>query len=290
MEAWWYFLPMVACGFLPWMFALPAAVIAAWREEAGQAFQPLRISLLWSAFIVLFFTVSGSKLPTYVLPAFPPLALVLGRYLARAPQKRLALWAALAVPVGLGLLVAAWRVAQSAKDDWSRAMYVEAEPWAVAAASVLIAGSIATALLLVRHRRWPALAVAALATILVIDCGEEAYEELTPRQSGVGVAEKMQPYIGPKTRLYFVGTYDQTIPFYLRRTVQLWDYEDEFETGQKAEARFAKRGLEEFPNEWSRQEDALAIMQPRVYEKLRDWGVPMTLLHADPKRILVRKP
>jgi len=31
-------------------------------------------------------------------------------------------------------------------------------------------------------------------------------------------------------------------------------------------------------------------MQPRVYEKLKDWGTPMTVLSADPKRILVRKP
>ncbi len=80
------------------------------------------------------------------------------------------------------------------------------------------------------------------------------------------------------------------MPFYLRRTIPLFDYEDEFEVGQKAEARFEKRDLAEFPYEWSRQQDALAIMQPRVYEKLKDWGLPMTVLSADPKRVLVRKP
>jgi len=289
-EPWWYFLPMIVCGFLPWMFAMPAAVVSAWREERGQAFQPLRAVVLWCAFVVLFFSASGSKLPTYILPAFPPLALVLGRYLMRAPEKRLALWSALAIPVGLGLLVAAWRVADSAKDDWTRAMYVQAQPWAIAAAFVLLAGMIGTTLFLLRGRRWHALAVAALAGIIVIDCGEEAYEELTPRQSSIELAEKMKPHIGPATKLYFVGTYEQSLPFYLRRTVPLWDYEDEFETGQKAEAGLDKRGLEEFPWEWSRQADALAIMQPRVYEKLKDWGTPMTVLSADPKRILVRKP
>ena len=289
-EPWWYFVPMVACGFLPWMFALPAAVVSAWREEAGKAFQPLRVALLWSAFVVVFFSASGSKLPAYVLPAFPPLALVLGRYLVLAPERRLALWSALAIPVGFGLLVAAWRVADSAKDDWTRAMYVEARPWAVAAAVVFLAGVFATTALLLRRHRWHALTVAALATILVIDCGEEAYEELTPRQSGVEVAEKMKAYIGPNTRLYFVSHYEQTVPFYLGRTFQLIEYEDEFEVGQKAEARFGQRGLGEFPYEWSRQQDALAIMQPRAYEKLRQWGLPMTVLHADPKRVLVRKP
>jgi 4-amino-4-deoxy-L-arabinose transferase-like glycosyltransferase len=46
--------------------------------------------MLWSAFIVAFFSASGSKLPAYILPAFPALALVLGRYLVEAPTRRLA--------------------------------------------------------------------------------------------------------------------------------------------------------------------------------------------------------
>jgi len=289
-EPWWYFLPIVAAGFLPWMFAMPAAIARAWREEEGRDFQPLRISILWAAFVVAFFSASGSKLPTYVLPAFPPLALVLGRYLQLAPERRLALWSGLAIPVALILVVVAYRVPDSAKDAWTRALYEGAMPWAVAAAVILLAGAIVTTLLMLRRKRWPALAVAAFAAILLIDCGEEAYEELTPRQSGVGVAEKMKAQMKPGSRLYSVGHYEQTVPFYLQRTLQLFDYEDEFEVGQKAEAKFAKRDLHEFPPEWQRPGDALAIMLPLVYEKMKAQGLPMVVLHADPKRVLVRKP
>ncbi|HSW84228.1 MAG TPA: glycosyltransferase family 39 protein [Usitatibacter sp.] len=289
-EPWWYFLPIVAAGFLPWMFAMPAAIARAWREEEGRDFQPLRIAILWSAFVVAFFSASGSKLPTYVLPAFPPLALVLGRYLQLAPERRLALWSGLTIPVALILVVVAYRVPDSAKDAWTRALYEGAMPWAVAAALVLLAGAIVTTLLMLRGKRWPALAAAAFAAILLIDCGEEAYEELTPRQSGVGVAEKMKAQMKPGSRLYSVGHYEQTVPFYLQRTLQLFDYEDEFEVGQKAEAKFAKRDLHEFPPEWQRPGDALAIMLPLVYEKMKAQGLPMVVLHADPKRVLVRKP
>jgi 4-amino-4-deoxy-L-arabinose transferase-like glycosyltransferase len=289
-EPWWYFLPIVAAGFLPWMFAMPAAIARAWREEEGRDFQPLRISILWAAFVVAFFSASGSKLPTYVLPAFPPLALVLGRYLQLAPERRLALWSGLTIPVALILVVVAYRVPDSAKDAWTRALYEAAMPWAVAAALILLAGAIVTTLLMLRRKRWPALAVAAFAAILLIDCGEEAYEELTPRQSGVGVAEKMKAQMKPGSRLYSVGHYEQTVPFYLQRTLQLFDYEDEFEVGQKAEAKFAKRDLHEFPPEWQRPGDALAIMLPLVYEKMKAQGLPMVVLHADPKRVLVRKP
>jgi hypothetical protein len=125
---------------------------------------------------------------------------------------------------------------------------------------------------------------------MLIDCGEEAYEELTPRQSGIEVAEKMKSEMKAGSRLYSVGHYEQTVPFYLKRTLQLFDYEDEFEVGQKAEAQFAKRDLHEFPPQWQQPGDALAIMLPRVYEKMKAQGLPMVVLHADPKRVLVRKP
>jgi 4-amino-4-deoxy-L-arabinose transferase-like glycosyltransferase len=289
-EPWWYFLPMVACGFLPWMFAFPAAVVSAWRGERGMAFQPLRILLAWSAFVVLFFSASGSKLPAYVLPAFPPLAIVMGRYLARAPERRLALWSGLAVPAGIGLLVAAWMVPGFAKDEWTRAMYVAGWPFAIGAALAFLAGSIAATVFLARGRRWSGLFAMTFATLVLMDCGDEFYEHLTPRQSGMEVAEKMKPLAGPGTRLFSVGHYEQTVPFYLGRTLELFDYEDEFEVGQKAEARFGGRGLEEFPFQWQRTRDALAIMQPRVYEVLKAQGLPMQVLHADPKRVLVRKP
>jgi 4-amino-4-deoxy-L-arabinose transferase-like glycosyltransferase len=51
----------------------------------------LRLAMLGALLVVAFFSASGSKLPAYILPAFPMLALVLGRYLAEAPTRKLAL-------------------------------------------------------------------------------------------------------------------------------------------------------------------------------------------------------
>ena len=70
-QPWWFFLPIVAFGFLPWTLALPGAIHDAWAAEAGRRFQPLRVMLAWCAVVILFFSMSGSKLPAYVLPVFP---------------------------------------------------------------------------------------------------------------------------------------------------------------------------------------------------------------------------
>lgn len=289
-QAWWFFIPIVVLGFLPWMFALPSAIARAWRSEKEAAFQPYRLALVWSALILVFFSASGSKLPAYVLPLFPALALVLGGYLAETPARRLAIWSALMLPVGLAMAWAAYRYPQGANDAWTRALYVAAQPWAAAAAAVLIATSIVATLLLLRGRRWAALIGVALASVLMTGCLVNGYKQLTPRQSGYGVAEKMKPLVGPETRIYGVNHYDQTVPFYLGRSVTLVDYMDEFEMGLKAEPGLDIRDPAKFPAEWLRPGDALAIMQPGVFEKLKAQGLPMQVLLEDPRRVLVRKP
>jgi 4-amino-4-deoxy-L-arabinose transferase-like glycosyltransferase len=289
--AWWYFLPILALGFLPWMFALPASIARAWREEgASPAFQPMRLVLLWSAFIVLFFSASSSKLPAYILPAFPPLALAIGRYLATAPARSLAAWPALVAPIALVLAWQAWRVSDVARDDWTQALYLEAQVWALAGAVVLFVASVAGAALLWRGRRWAALVVVAFASVALVDCLENAYEELSPRQSGQIVADRMKRLLTPATRVYSVKFYDQTVPFYIGRTLTLVDYLDEFETGLASEPERHIADLDHFREAWVRPGDALAIMHPDAFQRLQSQGLPMQVLHDDPRRVLVRKP
>jgi 4-amino-4-deoxy-L-arabinose transferase-like glycosyltransferase len=289
-EPWWFFLPILAVGFLPWMFAMPAAIAHAWKSEARAELQPMRVALLWSATILAFFSISGSKLPAYILPIFPPLALAAGSYLAETSPRKLAPWALLVIPVALALGWAAWRLPLGARDEWTRELYRAAQPWAVAGAAILLAACTATAVLMWRGKRWAAILTVAFAALLLVDCLENAYEELSPRQSGHAVSAKMKPFLAPGTRVYSVGHYDQTVPFYIGRTVTLVNYVDEFETGQKAEPRAWIPRLEDFPAEWQRPGGALAIMQPGAYEKLKASGLPMQVLHDDPRRVLVRKP
>ena len=63
------------------------------RSRPG-AFAWTRFCLIWCAFVLVFFSISGSKLPSYILPIFPAAALVLGGQLERMAPRTLALLAA----------------------------------------------------------------------------------------------------------------------------------------------------------------------------------------------------
>jgi 4-amino-4-deoxy-L-arabinose transferase-like glycosyltransferase len=290
-EPWWFFLPILALGLVPWVLAYPSAVRAAWRRERGQRLHPLTIALAWAAFVVLFFSASGSKLPAYILPAFPLLAVAIGPYLASAPERALGRRVLPAALVGLARLGAVLGFGpRLVNDPWTRTFVPALRPYAIVGALLLAAGPLAAWMWLRRGQRWHALAVVALANVLAIACLERLYDGLAPRTSGWATVQAMQPYLKPETRLYSVKMYDQTVPFYLGRTVRLVAYVDEFETGQKAEPGASLARLEDFPAEWLRPGEALAIIQPGTFEDLQRQGLPMQVIQQDPRRVLVRKP
>jgi len=76
----WYFLPVVIAGFFPWVaFLRRIAVSVRGAREVFLPREDLVFLLSWVLFVFLFFTFSGSKLPTYIAPIFPPLAVFFGR-------------------------------------------------------------------------------------------------------------------------------------------------------------------------------------------------------------------
>ena len=84
-QPWWFYLPVLALGMLPGTFFVPALAVYLGRKNDAacrQRTQPLGALLLSALWVVGFFSLSSCKLPTYILPAFPLLALVLGKVLA----------------------------------------------------------------------------------------------------------------------------------------------------------------------------------------------------------------
>ena len=96
-EPFWFFIPCILGGAFPWIMLLPAA-ISGLRDThlgsrgAGSLKDPLvRFALCWLIFPFLLFSASRGKLGTYILPCFPPLAVLVStgllKYFATGKKK-----------------------------------------------------------------------------------------------------------------------------------------------------------------------------------------------------------
>jgi len=82
----WFFAAVLIVGCVPWSGLFPSMLrLVRWRElRASLAERPeVAFLLVWSGFILVFFSASRSKLIPYIVPALPPLALLVGLLVAR---------------------------------------------------------------------------------------------------------------------------------------------------------------------------------------------------------------
>lgn len=78
---WYYFIPVLIIGFLPWTALLGQALWAAVTDSSRRHARHLLFLIIWAGFIFLFFSLSRTKLVSYILPLYPPLAMIVGWYI-----------------------------------------------------------------------------------------------------------------------------------------------------------------------------------------------------------------
>jgi len=70
----WFFIPMLAGGALPWTVLFPAVIAGVGSTRLSSSM--IRFAICWLLFPFLFFSFSHGKLGTYILPCFPPLVIL----------------------------------------------------------------------------------------------------------------------------------------------------------------------------------------------------------------------
>ena len=305
-EPWWYFLPLLLVGVLPWVVPLARAAVSAWWAEpeaaggpgraaltsgaaaaaapgsASAPFEPLKFLLVFAAVTLAFFSASGSKLAPYILPMLPVLAAVTGASSGAADalaRHAARIGAALKGVVAVALLLYSAR----------RNSYVPHEALLWTGAALLTA----LAALVITWRARPATRTAAsvataLAAILGWQCLMCAYSATPPARSARELVRAARPYIRAATPLYSVGQYRETVSPYLARTLQLVDYEGELHFGLEQEPQH-RVAMREFVAGWSAGGEAVAFFDPGIWDEWRRRGLPGRVIAFDDYTVAVSR-
>lgn len=277
-EPWWYFLPFLLVGCLPWLVPLAAALPLAWRDAGpSPQFKPLKFLLIFATTVLVFFSASGSKLPPYILPMMPCLAVLVGVHAASGQGFYRGV-------ARVGLAVVALFAAGVLVYSLLKNSFIphEAQVWAGVALAA------AAAAVLITWRRGPtgwdeltqALATAAAGTLAwqAVMC---EYGATPPVRSARDLAATVAPYVHPRTTLFSVGQYRETLSPYLKRTLIVVGYDGELAFGMRAEPGKQDESPAQFQSAWRASTDAIAFFSPRAWERYRRQGLPGHVLTAD---------
>jgi 4-amino-4-deoxy-L-arabinose transferase-like glycosyltransferase len=289
---WWYFLMMLVPGLMPWLGVALQSLVNGVKRDRQAVFQPKLMLVIWAVFITFFFSYSSSKLPGYILPVFPAMAMLAAVYLENASRLNRSVAAGLLILVGLGGLAAVPQMVEMAvRHPYERALLEAYQPWVLTAAIVATAGG-ALALLHARHLRRDlavlTMAIAGFLSVQLILTGFEPYGDL---RAGKTLALKVLPELKADTPIYSVSTYEQSMTFYLKRTVVLVDYWDEFTFGLRQQPELSIPTVDGFVAKWQQHSadnvKAMAIISPEAYDVLKTKGVTMRVVAEDTRRLVI---
>ncbi len=292
----WYFVPVLLAGILPWIVGLLPALGRAWTRAPETRFQTRRFLLLWCAVVFAFFSVSGSKLGSYILPIFPALALLIGIHLASASPRFVFVQGGVAALFGIALAAASlWASANLPKalvvfeTDLPPELCAGYLPWLIAGGVVLAAAGLASASLCGRRAAAAlTLAFGGLAWAQIVLSG---HETLAPAFSAYHVVQKIRADVKPDVPFYVVETFDHTLPFYLNRTVTMVGYKDELSQPIGWEPQKFLPDAAAFARAWQSDRDAFAMFNVNdLADFVKAHPVPVQIVARDPRRVIVRKP
>lgn len=243
-QPFWFFGPMVLLALLPWTVLLvPAAQdgLRLWREKSWRDSLTFFVAC-WAGFPVLFFSFSQSKLPGYILPAIPPLALLLAVTCERFANPHSASY--LRITIALALTWAAMglsagflihRLPPGAQDAAGHTI--------ITCAALAIGGAIIIQALGLFHRRGALLISALMMALLVEIAGARILPELDPFISARPHAQLLRNDRRPERIFIFRlnRSWSYGLAFYLDRELPEWSARD----SQAALVLTSPGGLEE---------------------------------------------
>jgi 4-amino-4-deoxy-L-arabinose transferase-like glycosyltransferase len=257
--AWYYYIGIIVAGLIPWTgFLWPAirdALRGGWAARAKNAEAWFLVT--WVVFIFLFFTKSQSKLPPYILPVFPALAVLIGAWLAKVKKEAdvsrlrfgLGVFSVICALLAVALCVV---VSRPIIVKMGPAQAAALQPFACALAGVLLLGGALTPWLAKLRGVRGALAGMIATSVFFLTTLQLAAPDIQkPGTKELALLVSAQARPGDRVVHYHEFFHDFT--FYAGRVVDLVGSKGELELEEDATARASGRFMDEaeFRRQWT---------------------------------------
>ncbi len=270
----YYFVPVLLGGLFPWSVFLPRALDSLWRRR------DLRLLLIWSAVVFAFFSVSGSKLPPYILPVFPALCVVLAAFFEENWHHVAQGWETIVYGVFFFLIMCAGLACGSgliypylaAKPDIASVLHgVRGFSWALAGISFIAALSLVVKRMRTVSSLFSLLVGFSLFVTIALMLHAHVADELNTTKGQAGTVSREAR---ADALVVSYGTFDETLPFYLKKRTHIAAYTGELAMGagyEDAKQYFISE--DELARLFRSDREVWVLFREKRLERLRGLGI-----------------
>ncbi len=238
----YYYLPILIFGLFPWSVFLPGALWSE-RRELKRKNQKYLFLVIWIVVVFLFFSLSKTKLPHYILPLFPPSSILIAKFWAK--EARTFLKPSLFILLGISILL----ILMPISLFWIKPNF--ATKSLVINFAILVAGTLFAALSHLKVKRiFSSLVITMLCFALFFSL--KSVPEVNSFRIIAPLAKLVEKRAGPSDLVFSFRYFEPSMVFYSKHFVKRVDSLSELEEG-------AKRG-----------EKIFCFIRKKDYEEIKD--------------------
>ncbi len=284
----YYFIPFLLLGVSPWLITSLRPLVSPdfkWLPDKPGQFDPERF--MWTFVVVTFcfFSLGQSKLPGYILPILPIIAVISGRRIASKGGLAGDRWVMLFL--GVFFFAGAFGIEYLASKHYPAEQWASYRPWVIGSGLLLL---LSFAVLSIRKiAQLPAFAVAAvlsLASGLMIISGATSLSESRSSKVIADIITKTLPAGVP---VYSFQYFPEAAAFYLGRPITIVEYEGEMAMGVRLEPEKFIKTQDEFLAEWQNLDQAAVVVKLNRLKNLRVDALQGRVVYKGPKTMVIIK-
>lgn len=226
----YYFIPVLLAGMLPWSVFIPRALAHGFKRRE------LRLFFIWTIVVFIFFSFSRSKLPPYILPIFPTLSILIASFIQHQRDTLKPERICLIVLLLLSSVLVFFAVPMAGSfisEDILQLPHVKTNLW-ISAIVMASASVFVSVVLLIKPGIHPSsrlIYAPALFSVVVFLSIFINLTILDSERTAKNISREILSRSGTYDRIIIFNTYEQTLPFYLKKRVTLASYTGELKMG-----------------------------------------------------------
>ena len=284
----YYFIPFLLVGVCPWVVTSLRSLVSPgfkWLPDKPGQFDPDRF--MWTFVVVTFcfFSLGQSKLPGYILPILPIIAVISGGQITSMGKTGADRWVMLFV--GLLFFVGAFFIELLASNHYPAEQWASYRPWIIGSGLLYLASfAVLSSSKLDQLRAFAAAAILSLTAGLMVISGASSLAE--SRSSKV-IADIIRETLPADAPVFSFQYFPEAAAFYLGKPITIVEYEGEMAMGIRLEPEKFIETQDEFLTVWQNLEQAAVVVKLKRLKNLKVDELQGRVVYKGPKTMVIIK-